>query len=102
MHPDEPKSVSVRLVATARGACLRPRRKRTFLVCLVRLTAAFALGGASHGFPMFVGARALQGACGALPAPSTLSLLTITFTRPDERAKAFGIYGAVVGAGGSV
>ncbi|MFB8407014.1 MFS transporter [Streptomyces sp. NPDC055912] len=77
-------------------------RKRTFLIGLVGFAAASALGGASVGFPMLVGARALQGACGALLAPSALSLLTTTFTRPDERAKAFGIYGAVAGAGGAV
>ncbi|MFB7395140.1 MFS transporter [Streptomyces sp. NPDC056191] len=77
-------------------------RKRTFLIGLVGFAAASALGGASVGFPMLVGARALQGACGALLAPSALSLLTTTFTRPDERAKAFGFYGAVAGAGGAV
>ncbi|MER7759676.1 MFS transporter [Streptomyces sp. NPDC097619] len=77
-------------------------RKRTFLIGLVGFAAASALGGASVGFPMLVGARALQGACGALLAPSALSLLTTTFTRPAERAKAFGIYGAVAGAGGAV
>jgi MFS family permease len=31
-----------------------------------------------------------------------LSLLTTTFTNPDERGKAFGIYGAIAGAGGAL
>jgi len=37
-----------------------------------------------------------------LLAPAALSLLSVTFTKPDERAKAFGIFGAVAGAGGAV
>ena len=48
---------------------------------------------------MLLGARALQGAFGALLAPSALSLLAMTFTAPQERAKAFGIYGAIAGGG---
>ena len=34
-------------------------------------------------------------------APAALSLLATTFTDPAERAKAFGIYGAIAGAGGA-
>src|SRR4029450_8197942 len=35
-------------------------------------------------------------------APPPLALLTITFTDPAERGKAFGIFGAISGAGGAV
>ena len=31
-----------------------------------------------------------------------LSLITTTFTEPRERAKAFGVYGAISGAGGAI
>jgi predicted MFS family arabinose efflux permease len=51
---------------------------------------------------MLVIARTVQGAFGALLAPSVLALLTTTFTDPDERGKAFGIYGALAGAGGAL
>ena len=51
---------------------------------------------------MLLGARALQGAFGALLAPAALSLLAVTFTDAKERAKAFGIYGAIAGGGGAV
>jgi MFS family permease len=51
---------------------------------------------------MLVIARTVQGAFGALLAPAVLSLLTTTFTDPDERGKAFGIYGAIAGAGGAL
>ena len=51
---------------------------------------------------MLVAARALQGAFGALLAPAALSLLAVTFSDPAERGRAFGVYGAVAGAGGAV
>jgi len=35
-------------------------------------------------------------------APAALSTLTVTFTDPAERGKAFGVYGAIAGAGGAV
>ncbi|MFD5146265.1 MFS transporter [Streptomyces sp. NPDC058401] len=77
-------------------------RKKVFLIGLVGFALASALGGAATSFGMLVSARALQGVFGALLAPAALSLLTTTFTDPRERAKAFGIYGAIAGAGGAV
>ncbi|MGY3336903.1 EmrB/QacA subfamily drug resistance transporter [Streptomyces filamentosus] len=77
-------------------------RKRAFVVGLVGFAAASALGGAATGEAMMLGARALQGAFGALLAPAALSLLAVTFTDAKERAKAFGIYGAIAGGGGAV
>src|SRR5215471_8988705 len=50
----------------------------------------------------FLTARACQGAFAALLVPSALSLLTTTFTEPKGRGKAFGIYGAIAGAGGAI
>ncbi len=77
-------------------------RKKTFIVGLFGFAIASAIGGASTGFPMLVTARAVQGAFGALLAPAALSLLTTTFTDSSERGKAFGIYGAIAGAGGAI
>lgn len=77
-------------------------RKLVFLAGLGGFALASALGGAATSFTMLVVARALQGVFGALLAPAALSLLTTTFTDPKERAKAFGIYGAIAGAGGAV
>ena len=51
---------------------------------------------------MLFGARALQGAFGAMLAPAALSLLTVTFTEPKERAKAFGVFGAISGGGAAI
>jgi EmrB/QacA subfamily drug resistance transporter len=74
-------------------------RKRTFLVGLCGFALASALGGSAPTFAILVGARALQGAFGAVLAPTALSLLATTFTEPKERAKAFAVYGAIAGSG---
>jgi len=77
-------------------------RKRAFLVGLVGFAAASALGGAAVNFGMLLGARAVQGAFGALLAPAALSLIAVNFTDSHERAKAFGIFGAIAAGGGAV
>jgi EmrB/QacA subfamily drug resistance transporter len=77
-------------------------RRRAFLGGLVGFAAASALAGAAQSFPMLVGGRALQGAFAAVLAPTALSLIGSTFTTPAERAKAFGVYGAVASSGGAI
>jgi EmrB/QacA subfamily drug resistance transporter len=77
-------------------------RKRTFIIGLGGFAGASALGGFAGSFEVLVAARALQGLFGALLAPAALSLLTTTFTDPEERGKAFGIFGAVAVGGAAV
>jgi EmrB/QacA subfamily drug resistance transporter len=77
-------------------------RKRAFIIGLLGFAGASALGGAATGASMLFAARALQGAFGALMAPAALSLLTVTFTDARERARAFGVYGAISGGGGAI
>ncbi|MGW0039959.1 MFS transporter [Gordonia sp. NPDC003376] len=77
-------------------------RKQAFIIGLVGFAAASALGGWSPTFEVLVIARALQGVFGALLAPAALSLLTVTFSHSGERGRAFGIYGAISGAGGAI
>jgi EmrB/QacA subfamily drug resistance transporter len=74
-------------------------RKRTFVAGLLGFAGASAVGGAAPSFEVLVGARAVQGGFAAVLAPAALSILTTTFTDPDERAKAFGVYGAIGGSG---
>jgi EmrB/QacA subfamily drug resistance transporter len=76
-------------------------RKWTFIGGLVGFSLASALGGLAQSFAMLVAARALQGAFGAMLAPSALGLLTVTFQGSPDRAKAFGIFGAIAGGGAS-
>jgi EmrB/QacA subfamily drug resistance transporter len=75
-------------------------RKRVFVTGLAGFATASALGGFATSFGVLVGARALQGAFAALLAPAALSLLTTTFTIPEERNRAFSVFG-VIGASGA-
>jgi EmrB/QacA subfamily drug resistance transporter len=77
-------------------------RKIVFLVGVGGFAAASALAGSAGNFEVLVTGRALQGMFGALLAPAALSLLNTTFTDAKERAKAFGIFGAIAGAGGGI
>jgi EmrB/QacA subfamily drug resistance transporter len=77
-------------------------RKWTFIAGLSGFAIVSAIGGLAQNFEMLVSARALQGVFGALLAPSALGLLTVTFAGSPDRAKAFGIFGAIAGGGASV
>ncbi|MEA2194148.1 MAG: hypothetical protein QOG42_582 [Solirubrobacteraceae bacterium] len=77
-------------------------RKRAFVIGLGGFAGASALGGFAQSFEVLVAARALQGVFGALLAPAALSVLTTTFTDPEERGKAFGAFGAVAVGGAAI
>ncbi len=77
-------------------------RKRTFVIGLLGFAAASAIGGLAPNQELLFAARALQGAFAALMAPASLSIVTVTFTEPKERAKAFGVFGALAGGGAAI
>ena len=77
-------------------------RKWIFITGLVGFALASAIGGAAGSFVILVTARALQGAFGALLAPSALGTLVSTFQDPRERGKAFGVFGSVAAGGGGI
>jgi EmrB/QacA subfamily drug resistance transporter len=77
-------------------------RKWMLIGGLTGFAVASAIGGLSQSFGMLVGARALQGAFGAMLAPSALGLLTVTFQGSPDRPKAFGIFSAIAAGGASV
>jgi EmrB/QacA subfamily drug resistance transporter len=77
-------------------------RRRMLIIGLIGFAAASALGGAATSFAVLVIGRGAQGAFGAMLAPAALSTLTVTFTDPAERGRAFGVYGAIAGGGGAV
>jgi len=77
-------------------------RKWTFIAGLSGFAIVSAVGGQAQSFEMLVASRALQGTFGALLAPSALGLLTVTFAGSPDRAKAFGIFGAIAGGGASI
>jgi EmrB/QacA subfamily drug resistance transporter len=77
-------------------------RKRMFVVSLIGFAGASALGGLAQNSAMLFSARALQGAFAAVMAPAALSLLTVAFTEPKERARAFAVYGGIAGGGAAI
>ncbi|MGI8434551.1 MAG: MFS transporter [Nocardioidaceae bacterium] len=77
-------------------------RKRAFLIGLGGFAVASALGGIASSAGLLFAARGLQGAFAALLAPSALSLITVMFTVPKERAQAFGVFGALSGGGAAI
>ncbi|MFI5784019.1 MFS transporter [Nocardia sp. NPDC051570] len=77
-------------------------RRATFIAGLVGFGIASVVGGAAVNFEMLVAARVGQGLFAALLSPTILSLLTATFHEPGERAKAFGVIGAIAGMGAAV
>ena len=77
-------------------------RKWTLIGGLTGFAVASAIGGMAQSFGMLVAARALQGAFGAILAPSALGLLTVTFQGSPDRPKAFGIFSAIAAGGASV
>ena len=77
-------------------------RKRAFLIGLIGFAGASALGGVAANAGTLFAARGLQGAFGALLAPAALSLITVTFTEVKDRAKAFGVFGAIAGVGAAI
>lgn len=77
-------------------------RKRMFIVGLIGFAVASALAGIAVNATMLFAARGLQGLFAAILAPAALSLITVTFTDSKERAKAFGVYGALSGGGAAI
>jgi EmrB/QacA subfamily drug resistance transporter len=77
-------------------------RKRTFMVGLFGFALASLIGGLAPTFGLLITARALQGGFAALLAPAALALISVSFHDPKERAKAFGVMGAISGAGAAI
>ena len=74
-------------------------RKRILLIGLVIFGSGSLAAGAAPDANALIACRALMGVGGAFIMPSTLSILVQTFTAPNERAQAIGIWAAVAGVG---
>ncbi len=77
-------------------------RKRMFIVGLLGFAVASLIGGLAPNEGLLFAARALQGVFAALMAPAALALISVTFHDPKERAKAFGVFGAIAGGGAAI
>ncbi|HET9840882.1 MAG TPA: MFS transporter [Nocardioides sp.] len=70
-------------------------RRRLFLIGLAVFTASSLLAGFAEGATTLIAARALQGIGAAAVTPTTLAIISATFTDPRERNAAVGIWGGV-------
>jgi EmrB/QacA subfamily drug resistance transporter len=73
-----------------------------FLVGITVFTAASLAGGLAQTAGWLLAARAAQGVGGAIASPAVLAMITASFADGRERARALGIYTAVVMGGGSL
>jgi len=77
-------------------------RKWVFMAGLVIFATGSALSAFSGTPDRLIAARAFMGIGGAAIMPSTLSILTSTFTESRERARAIGIWSGTTGLGVAV
>src|SRR5438874_8142180 len=77
-------------------------RKRVYIVGLAIFTGASVLCGLSFNQPMLIAARFVQGFGGAVSSAVILAMIVTLFPRPDEQAKAFGVFSFVASAGAAI
>jgi EmrB/QacA subfamily drug resistance transporter len=72
-------------------------RRRVFQIGLSLFVAGSLLCSLAPTLGWLIAARALQGIGGSMLNPVAMSIITNVFTDPRERARAIGVWGAVVG-----
>jgi EmrB/QacA subfamily drug resistance transporter len=77
-------------------------QRRVFLTGLAIFTGASLLCATAQSQGMLIGARFVQGVGGALTSAVILGMIVTMFPKPDEQAKAIGVYTFVAVAGGSI
>jgi EmrB/QacA subfamily drug resistance transporter len=74
-------------------------RRRLFLGGVALFTAASLLGAFADSAALLIAARILQGLGAAAAGPSTIALVTTTFTEPTARIRALAVFSGVASAG---
>ena len=77
-------------------------RRRMFVAGLLLFSAASLAGGLATSQAWLLAARAVQGAGGAIVAPTALALIATTFGEGPARNRAMGVYSGMSAAGGAV
>src|SRR2546421_3038539 len=77
-------------------------RKRVYLAGLAIFVGASVLCGLSFNQPMLIAARFLQGIGGATSSAVILAMIVTLFPKPDEQARAFGVFSFIASAGAAV
>ncbi|CAN5396632.1 MFS transporter [soil metagenome] len=70
-------------------------RRRLFLIGLTVFTVASLVAGMAGSVELLIASRAVQGLGAALVTPTTLAIISATFTEPRQRAAAVGIWSGV-------
>jgi DHA2 family multidrug resistance protein-like MFS transporter len=76
-------------------------RKRVLISGLVLFTCASAFAAFAWSPEALIGARALQGVGGAMVMPNTMAMIRAVFPNRRERARAIGVWSAVLSAAGA-
>jgi EmrB/QacA subfamily drug resistance transporter len=74
-------------------------RRRMFVTGLLLFSAASLAGGLATSPAWLLAARAVQGAGGAIVAPTALAMIATTFPEGRPRSRAMGVYAAMSVAG---
>ncbi|MFC5632499.1 MFS transporter [Streptomyces bullii] len=85
------------LLMLAGSTADRIGRKRVFMAGLVVFTVGSLLCSLAPDLDLLVVFRMVQAVGGSMLNPVAMSIITNTFTDPRERARAIGVWGAVVG-----
>ncbi|WP_028807360.1 MFS transporter [Streptomyces sp. 303MFCol5.2] len=85
------------LLMLAGSTADRIGRKTVFMAGLVVFTIGSLLCSLAPNLELLVAARMVQAVGGSMLNPVAMSIITNTFTDPRERARAIGVWGAVVG-----
>lgn len=85
------------LLMLAGSTADRIGRRRVFMAGLVVFTVGSVLCSLAPNLESLVGFRMVQAVGGSMLNPVAMSIITNTFTDPRERARAIGVWGAVVG-----
>ncbi|MGH3586638.1 MAG: MFS transporter, partial [Pseudonocardia sp.] len=88
------------LVLSGRTADLLGRRRVFLCGVAVFGLASLACGMAQEAWQLVVG-RFAQGAGAAMAAPAALSLITLLYPAPGERARVLGVWGGIAAVGGT-
>src|SRR5690625_2228165 len=84
------------LILTGTTLADRFGRRRVFSIGLAVFTVGSILCAVSPSMSFLIGARVVQGIGGGIVLPLTLALIT-SVTPPEQRGKAIGIWGGVIG-----
>lgn len=85
------------LLMLAGSTADRIGRKKVFMAGLVVFTIGSLLCSLAPNLELLIAARMVQAVGGSMLNPVAMSIITNTFTDPRERARAIGVWGAVVG-----